>query len=244
MFGNFLGKATHNYNMDVAREIVDSTISQLQKVKTKSQKLVKCGHVWVGLFRQTTASHDTNPAHMLDVSSLSNPSTQAIEAANLKKRKMEEALVEQESKKSRSASTSLSIETKKRSDTLQKIMDKKKKEMELKVQTTSQHSSKQDSEKKAPSKEEEVSQGKQEEVSQGKPVKPLELSVVSVKPPKPVEILLHPKSMDALQELHQMQTQNLRKQRMAPIPLNLDQQFNEQLPYADIPIVVPRATRE
>ena len=141
MFGKFLGKATHGYNMDVARKIADSTINQMQNVKTKSQKLVKCGHVWVGLFRQATASHQANPNPLPDVSSPSKPSKQAIEAANLKKRKLEQALKEQDSKRSRSTSTSLSTETKKGSDALQKIMDKKKKEMELKMQT-SQHSSK------------------------------------------------------------------------------------------------------
>ena len=96
----------------------------------------------------------------------------------------------------------MSTETKKGGDALQKIMEKKKREMELKMKT-SQQSSKSGSEKKAIGKEEEVSQLKQEEVSQGTSVKPKELSVFSSKPPKPVEILLHTRSLDALQEIHQ-----------------------------------------
>ena len=51
MFGKKLGKATLGYNVDVAREVADSTITQMDKVKNKSQNLVKCGHVWVGLYR-------------------------------------------------------------------------------------------------------------------------------------------------------------------------------------------------
>ena len=56
LFGKFLGKATKGYHVDVAREVADSTITQMEKGKNKSQKLVKCGHVWVGLYRQAANS--------------------------------------------------------------------------------------------------------------------------------------------------------------------------------------------
>ena len=47
--------------------------------------------------------------------------------------------------------------------------------------------------------------------------------------------------LHALEELHQQQMEQLKKQRMAPIPLILEQQFSDKIPYADIPLVVPRA---
>ena len=75
-------------------------------------------------------------------------------------------------------------------------------------------------------------------MSQGKAI---EKSLMSAKPAKPVEVLLVPKSLHALEELHQQQMDQLNKQWMAPIPLILDQQFSDKLPYADIPLVVPRA---
>lgn len=56
-----------------------------------------------------------------------------------------------------------------------------------------------------------------------------------------MEILLVPKSLHALDELHQQQVEHLKKQRMAPIPLILEQQFNDKISYVDISLVVPRA---
>ena len=203
----------------------------MENVKLKSQKMVKCGHVWVGLFRQavTTAAKSAT-IQLEDVSSPSKPSQQLTEAVNLKKRKLEQALLEQESKKSRSATTFVSTDTKQGRDTLQMLMEKKKREMERKAQSTSQHSSKQEPKKKVANKEQEVSQEK-----------PVEKSIVSVKPTTSVEVLLVPKSLHALEELHQQQMEQLKKQRMAPIPLILEQQFSDKLPYVDIPLVVPRA---
>ena len=93
--------------------MVDSTI--MQKVKLKSQKLVKCGHVWVGLYRQAIIVAAKSATIKLDdVSSPSKPPQPLTDAANLKKRKLEQALLEQESKKSKSATTSLSTDTKQR----------------------------------------------------------------------------------------------------------------------------------
>ena len=75
--------------------------------------MVKCGHVWVGLYRQavTTAAKSAT-IQLEDVSSPHKPPQHFIDAANLKKRKLEQALLEQESKKSKSATTSLSTDTK------------------------------------------------------------------------------------------------------------------------------------
>ena len=48
LFGKFLGKATKGYHIDIAKEVAETTIVQMDRVKTKSQKLLKCGHVWGG----------------------------------------------------------------------------------------------------------------------------------------------------------------------------------------------------
>ena len=58
---------------------------------------------------------------------------------------------------------------------------------------------------------------------------------------KSVDDLLPLKAMDALQELHRRQLHKLTKQRLAPIPLILDHQFSDKLPYSDIPIAIPWA---
>ena len=231
MFGKILGKATKGYHVDVAREVADSTITQMEKVKNKSQKLVKCGHVWVGLYRQATSILGTTTTILPDVSSPSKPSKPGPKAVILEKRKAEQEPEEQASKKSKSASTSLSTDAKQGVDALQTIMERKRKERELKLQATSQHSSKQESEKKPTVKE--------EEVSQKKPAK-FDLRVTSVKPPKPVDMVLHAKTQDSLQELHQQQADKLRRQRLAPVPLILEPQFAQQLTYGGVPVVVPR----
>ena len=55
-----------------------------------------------------------------------------LESTGMKKRKLEQELLEQESKKSRSATTFVSTHTKQGGDTWKMLMDKKKKEMERK----------------------------------------------------------------------------------------------------------------
>ena len=45
MFGKFHGKDAHGYTLDIAREIAESSFTQMKNVKLKSQKLIKCGHV-------------------------------------------------------------------------------------------------------------------------------------------------------------------------------------------------------
>ena len=140
MFGKFLGKATKGYNVDVAREVPDSTITHMEKVKNKSQKLVKCGHVWVGLYKQATGLPRATTTNLPDVSSPSKPSKPAPKAVLLQKTKVERKLEEQASKKSKSTSTSLSTDAKQGVDALQTIMERKRKEPELKLHATSQHS--------------------------------------------------------------------------------------------------------
>ena len=139
MLGKFLGKVSHGYTMDIAREIADSAIMQMKNVKLKSQKLVKCGHVWVGLYGKAIMTATKSATIQLDdVSSPGKPPQQLAESAGMKKRKLEQELLDQESKKSRSTTTSISIDTKQGGDTWKMIMDKKKKEMERKAQNTSQ----------------------------------------------------------------------------------------------------------
>ena len=115
---------------------------------------------------------------------------------------------------------------------MQTIMERKRKERELKLQATGQHFSKQEPEKQPLVKE--------EEVSQKKPAK-VDLRVTPAKPPKPVDVVLHGKTQDSLQELHQQQVDKLKRQRMAPVPLILEPQFNQLLTYGNAPVVVPRS---
>ena len=134
LFDKFLGKATKGYHVDVAKDVVDSTTSQMEKVKNKSHKLVKCGHVWVGLYRHATGTPRSSKTIVLDVSSPSKPSKATAnvipdpKAITVEKRKAEQEQVEQASKKSRSGSISLSIDAKQGVDTLQMIIERKRRE--------------------------------------------------------------------------------------------------------------------
>lgn len=139
LFGQCLGKANMGHPLDMAKEIANAAVKQMQNVKLKAQKLVKCSQLWVGLFRQATGQCQipTNP--LLDASSPSKPSKQASKASQSKKRKLEralqeQALKEQASKKSPSISTSLSIDAIEDRDNLKFLLEKKKKERELKLQ--------------------------------------------------------------------------------------------------------------
>ena len=140
LFGKFLGKATKGYHIDIAKEVAETTATQMDRVKTKSQKLIKCGHVWVGLYRQATGMPGSSKTIVPDVSSPSKPSkataksTPAPKALTIEKRKAEKVQGEQASKKSRSGSTSLSTKAKQGVDTLQNIMERKRRERDLKLQ--------------------------------------------------------------------------------------------------------------
>ena len=108
LFGNFLGKATKGYHVDLAKEVTETIVTQMGRVKTKSQKLIKCGHVWVGLYRQATGMPGSSKTIVPDVSSPSKPSkataksTPAPKAFSVEKKKAEQVQGEQASKKLRS----------------------------------------------------------------------------------------------------------------------------------------------
>ena len=143
-----------------------------------------------------------------DVSSPNKPSkataksTPTPKALSVEKRKAEQVQGEQANKKSRSGSTSLSTETKQGVDTLQNIMERKRRERDLKLQQAGQQSSKQEAEKTMDIKEEEVSQS-----HSGKG----DLRLTFAKPPKPMGMVMHTKTPDVLQELHQQQLDKLKK---------------------------------
>ena len=232
LFGKFLGKATKGYHVDLAKEVTETTATQMEKVKTKAQKLIKCGHVWVGLYRQATGMPDISQARLPDMSSPSKPSKATpksisdSKALSVEKRKAEQTPGEQASKKSRSGSTSVSTKTRQGVDTLQTIMERKRRERDLKLQQQGQQLSKQGA------KEEEVSQVQTERA---------DLRVTPAKPPKPMGTVMHAKSFDALQELHQKQLDKLKKQRMAPVPIVLEPQFTHNITYGNIPVLVPQS---
>ena len=54
---------------------------------------------------------------------------------------------------------------------------------------------------------------------------------------KSIELI--PQSMDQLQKLHHEEMEFLKKQKMAPIPITLEQESTEKLPYEGIPFVTP-----
>ena len=91
-------------------------------------------------------------------------------------------------------------------------MECKHRERDLKLQQACQQSSKQEAKKTTAVKE---------EVSQKKSGKG-DLRVTPAKPPKPMDVVLHAKTRDALQEMHQQQLDKLKRQRMAPIPISLE----------------------
>ena len=54
---------------------------------------------------------------------------------------------------------------------------------------------------------------------------------------KSIELI--PQAMDQLQRLHHEQMEFLKKQRITPIPIILEQIYTEKLPYKGIPFVTP-----
>ena len=115
---------------------------------------------------------------------------------------------------------------------MQNIMERKHREQDLKLQQAGQQSSKQEVEKTTHIKEEEVSQSKS---SKG------DLRLAPAKPHKPMGMIMHTKTPNVLQELHQQQLNKLKKQRMAPILLVLEPQFTQNITYGNIPVIVPRS---
>ena len=135
--------------MDTAKEIAKAALLQMKHLKEKGQKLVKSGHVWVGLYRQgVTLAAKTAIIH-IDTSSPSKPTHQPIESSVDRKRKAEVAALESVSKKSKPTS-SVATETPRTmpGDKWKTLLERKWKEKEnkdknlLSSQTTSQHSTK------------------------------------------------------------------------------------------------------
>ena len=52
MLAKFLAKQLRGSYVDTAKEIADSALLQMKNVKEKGQKLIKCSHVWIGLYKQ------------------------------------------------------------------------------------------------------------------------------------------------------------------------------------------------
>ena len=73
----------------------------MEKVKNKKQKIVKCGHVWVGLYRQAIGMPRSSKTIVLDVSSPSKPSKAPTKilptpmAITVEKRKAEQTQVDE-----------------------------------------------------------------------------------------------------------------------------------------------------
>ena len=201
--------------------------SLTHRVKNKSQKLIKCGNVWVGLYRQATGMPGSSKTIVPDVSPPNKPSKAtaksipAPKALTVEKRKAEQVQGEQTSKKSRYGSTSLSTEAKQGVDTLQNIMKCKHREQDLKLQQAGQQSSKQAAESTTDVKDEEVSQ---QILGKG------DLRVTPAKPPKPMGMVMHTKTLDVLQELHQQQLEKLKKHKMVMHTKTLDvlQELHQQ----------------
>lgn len=52
LFGFFHGKSTFVHKINVAKEVTNNVAAQVLQVKTKNQKLVKCCHVWLALYKK------------------------------------------------------------------------------------------------------------------------------------------------------------------------------------------------
>lgn len=55
LFGLFHGKAQYNQKINVARQVTHQTQQQMASVVNKKQKLIKCCHIWFGLYKQALA---------------------------------------------------------------------------------------------------------------------------------------------------------------------------------------------
>ena len=104
MLAKFLGKECYGYHVDTTKEIAEATLLQMRHVKVKGLKLIKCGHVWVGLYRQATTLAAKAATIYLDTSSSSKITQQPAQTSLDKKRKAEVAALELASKKSKPTS--------------------------------------------------------------------------------------------------------------------------------------------
>ena len=74
MFGKFHCKFAHGHSVDIAREIADNAIGKMKNVKLKSQKLVKCGHIWVALYKEVVS--DAAKSSIINVEELTDKQSQ------------------------------------------------------------------------------------------------------------------------------------------------------------------------
>ena len=78
----FLGKELYAYHVDTAKEIAEAALLQIKHVKEKVQKLIKCGHVWIGIYRQAVTLAAKAATIHLDTSSRSKTTQQPIESTS------------------------------------------------------------------------------------------------------------------------------------------------------------------
>ena len=135
-----MGKELHGHYVDTTKEIVDAALLQMKHVKEKGQKMVKCGHVWIGLYRQAVTLAAKAATIHLDTSVPSSPnkSTQQIaESSGDRKRKAEAATLELVSKKNKSTS-SIAPEIPKPipGDNWKALLERKRKEKEQKEKSS------------------------------------------------------------------------------------------------------------
>ena len=102
MLAKFLAKELKGAYVDTAKKIAEAALLQMKNVKEKGQKLVKCGHVWVGLYKH--AASLAAKAATIDVDqplpvSPKKAIQQPAESSGDKKRQAEAAAVELVSKK-------------------------------------------------------------------------------------------------------------------------------------------------
>lgn len=51
VLGLFYGKAEYGYKINVAKEVAHQAQQQMASVVNKGQKMVKCSHIWLGLYK-------------------------------------------------------------------------------------------------------------------------------------------------------------------------------------------------
>lgn len=55
LFALFHGKAKYKHKINVAREVTNQDRGQMAAIVNKKQKMIKCYHVWFGLYQQALA---------------------------------------------------------------------------------------------------------------------------------------------------------------------------------------------
>ena len=149
MLAKFLAKELKGCYVDTAKEIADAALLQMKNVKEKGQKLIKCGHVWVGLYRQAATLAAKAATIHLDTSRPPSPNKmtqQPAESSGDKKRKAEAASLELISKKPKPTAVAIELPLSTAGDNWKTLLERKrleklnKEKNLLSSQTTSQHS--------------------------------------------------------------------------------------------------------